>query len=208
MRPQVKKIVLLSIVFSLVGIVILGASFYFLYVNGIEKNKEKLAQLQVVLEDYRLKAAQVPAKQEELRQVRLRAQKAQQQVPVFDENEFDRFLWQLRNMARSTGVQVKPPRASAGRSGTPDPGDIVRATYDLSVSGDFKRLWDFVKIVESSIRFVEIENYQFQKSKEGDRESTNLTMKVSVFAYRSPSAAKAEVKKPNEPEKFTELPPQ
>ena len=207
MRPQVKKIVLLSIVFSLVGIVILGASFYFLYVNGIEKNKEKLAQLQVVLEDYRTKAAQVPAKQEELRQVRLRAQKAQQQIPVFDESEFDRFLWQLRNMERSTGVRVKPPKASSARTGTPDPGDIVRATYDLSVTGDFKRLWDFVKIVESSIRYVEIENYQFQKSKEAG-EATTLTMRVSVFAYRSPTTAQTAPKKGNEPEKFTELPPQ
>lgn len=207
MRPQVKKIVLLSIVFSLVGIVILGAAFYFLYVNGIEKNKEKLAVVQNTLDQYRLMAAQVPAKQEELRQVRLRAQKAQQQIPVFDENEFDRFLWQLRNMARSTGVQVKPPRAVT-RSGTPDPSDIVRATYELNVSGDFKRLWDFVKIVESSIRYVEIENYQFGKSKDGDKEGTTLTMRVSVFAYRSATAAKAEQKKPNELEKFTELPPQ
>jgi Tfp pilus assembly protein PilO len=207
MRPQVKKIVLLSIVFSLVGIVILGASFYFLYMNGIEKNKVKLDETNLVRDDYRIKAAAVPAKKEQLRLVRLRAQKAQQQIPVFDETQFDQFLVQMRNMARSTSVMVKPPRAAPARA-TGDPADIVRATYDLNVSGDFKRLWDFVKVVESSIRYVEIESYQFQKGKEGEKEATTLQVRVSVFAYRSSTPASTEAKKPTEPEKFTAPPPQ
>jgi Tfp pilus assembly protein PilO len=208
MRPQVKKIIILSIVFSLAGIGMLGASFYFLYMEGVEKSKEKLAQLDLVLEDYRQKKAEIPRLKEGLRQIRLRAQKAQQQIPLFDENEFDRFLFHLRNVARSTGVEMKTPRVIPGSRPQPEVApQIVRATYDLNVTSDFKRLWDFLKVMESSIRFVELETFSFGKATGGEVGQTSLQMKVSVFAFKSDIPKQPE-DPPKEKPRETTIPPQ
>ncbi len=210
MRPQVKKIILLSIVMSLVGIVILGAGFYFLYIEGVQVSEKKLADLQVVLEEYREKERKIPMLEEQLRQVRLRALKAQQQIPPFDEAEFDKFLEQLRNMARSTNVLIKPPKTATSQGQKIADPNIVRATYDITATSDFKKLWDFLKVVESSIRFVEIENYTFGKEKEsgGDLPQTKLTMRVSVYAYRSTVPPDVKPPGPKDIEKPTDLPPQ
>lgn len=210
MKPQVKKIILLSIVMSLVGIVILGAGFYFLYIEGVQVSEKKLADLQVVLEEYREKERKIPMLEEQLRQVRLRALKAQQQIPPFDEAEFDKFLEQLRNMARSTNVLIKPPKTATSQGQKIADPNIVRATYDITASSDFKKLWDFLKVIESSIRFVEIENYTFGKEKDsgGDTPQTKLTMRVSVYAYRSTVPPDAVKQGPKDIEKLTDLPPQ
>jgi Tfp pilus assembly protein PilO len=186
MRPQVKKIILLAIIFSLVGMIILSASFYFLYVEGVQVSQKQLDDLKVVLDEYKDKKNKIPQLEEQLRQMKLRAQKAEQQIPPFDENEFDQFLIQLRTMARATGVQVKPPKTTASQAAKIADPNIVRATYELSAAGDFKKLWDFLKVVESSIRFVDIENYGFTKGKgETNEDQTQLTMRVSVFAFRT-----------------------
>ena len=196
MRPQIKRILIISIASTIFGVTALGAGFYFLYMQGVQESETKLADVEKIRNDYRVKAAQVGLKKEELRQEILKGEKAMQQIPRYDEKEFDSFLEQLRDMAGSTGVSIKPPKPSfsgAARPGQPGatalPPEIVEASYEVTANGEFRRLWDFLKVMENSVRFVKIESFTFSKNKdvgEAAKDQTSLTLKVSVYSFKQP----------------------
>ena len=218
MRPQIKRILIISIACFLFGVTSLGAGFYFLYMEGVQESEKKRDEVQKVRDDYRIKAAQVGLKREELRQVILQGDKALQQIPRYDEKEFDSFLEQLRDMAASTGVAIKPPKpSSAGgpRPGQPGatamPTEIVEASYEVTATGEFRRLWDFLKVMENSVRFVKIESFTFSKNKdavEATKDQTSLVLKVTVYSFKQPLApVKAEAPIVAAPADVTTLPP-
>lgn len=209
MRPQVKRILLISIILLAVGALTFGVSFYFLYIEGVQKLRKKLADAQEVLKDLEKKEAELPALQRELTKAQIDANQAKSKIPPLGEQEFDNFVRHLYAIAKQTLVEPQPPKAvpttQVRRPGAaPLPADIIPATYDFTLTGDFRRLWDFVGVLEKAARFVELETFSFTPSKSADakggsREETKLTIRITAYATAGgPSASSPAPAKPKE----------
>jgi hypothetical protein len=207
-RPQVKRILLISIVLLAVGALIFGLSFYFLYIDGVQASQKKLNDVQEVLRDLEQKEKELGGLQKTLTTAQIEANQAKSKIPSLAEREFDNFVRHLYAIAKQTLVEPQPPKAipatQARRPGaTPIPQGIVPATYDLTLTGDFRRLWDFLGVLEKSARFVELEAFSFTPFKSTDpkaatREGTKLTIRITAYATEGRHAA-APTPKPKGP---------
>lgn len=191
MRPQIKRILLISIALLVVGAGILAASFFFLYVKGVKVTEAKVNQMREEILRLRQRIRGIEALKERLEQEKIRRLKVKNMIPPRDEGEFDRLLQRLLEYARQTRVELREPRtgSQAQRRGTPRlPPGVESATYEFTAVGDFDRLWTFLRVLENSPRFLRIENLRF-KRKEGEA-TTELTLSVTGFAAEVKSTAR------------------
>lgn len=219
MRPQVKRILVISLILIGFGALIFGISFYWLYIEGVKKLQKKLADVQEILRDLEQKEAQLPGLKQQLIEAQIHANQAKSKIPALAEREFDNFVRHLYAIAKQTLVEPEPPKAvpttQARRPGAaPVPPGIIAATYDFTLTGDFRRLWDFLGVLEKAARFVELETFSFIPSasvdpKAGSREGTKLTIRITAYATEtSPAAAAAGPASPAKPKETAPVQPE
>jgi len=193
-RSQVKRILLISIVLIGAGALVFGLSFYFLYVNGVKALSQRLEEKQAVLQELLQKEKEIPILEKAVTVARIEAIKAKNQIPERTEREFDNFVRHIYAIAKQTLVEVQAPKAVTGAQARAPgkaaiPPGIHQATYELTLLGDFKRLWDFLGVLEKSARFVEFESFAFVPSKTpgadpktAPKEEAKLTIKLNAYA--------------------------
>lgn len=210
MKSQVKKILLISIALIVLGLMMGGASFYFLYVEGLQAAQAKLDQVNEQVRVAEQKNKDIAKLRAQLTEAEMRAQQVKLMIPDLSKEEFDGFIKHLARLATDTGVkmleprQVTPRAPSRGSAITVIPPEIERVIYEVKFNGDFLKLVEFLGVLETAIRYVRIDSLAFNKGKttglDGKEvETTVLTLTINAFAYKLPGAPPGAPKQPTMP---------
>lgn len=209
MSHQVKKLLLLSIGLILVGSGILGASVYFLYLNGILVLEKNLSDAQEARRNNQAKKNEIPIHEEELKKLKAEETELRSRVPILDPNEaflpFSKFL-----LASADGLQLilRPypepksvfPEAQRKLQSLALPGEKqVGASYQVKLMGEFDKLLEFVRVLEKSEWFIEVHKWAVGTGavvgKPGptgkDAEKTTTTLELWITTYGTLAAEEA-----------------
>lgn len=200
MKSQVKKLLLVSLALIGLGLLMAGASFYFLYVEGLQVAQARLAEVSRKVEEAERKNKAIAGLRAQLIEAEMRAQQVKLMIPDLSKEEFDAFIKHLARLANDTGVRMQEPRQVTPRAPAPGsaarvvPPEIERVMYEVKFNGDFLRLVEFLGVLETAIRYVRIDSLTFNKGKttgpEGKEvETTVLTLNINAFAYKSTAAS-------------------
>jgi hypothetical protein len=205
-RSQVRRTIILSIVLIAVGGVGMALSFYILYLDGVKSAEQRLTDLRKEVDRLKQLKEGLKVLERQIQEAKINEQKARSRIPALGSGEFENLVRHLYKVSNDTQVNLQTPRSvpmtGGGRwRGKQLPAQIHAATYEVTVTGDFYRLWDFVSVMERSTRYVDIESFAITPYKAGaepeggpvagvDRQdSAKLVARLTSFAAEGPAGA-------------------
>jgi hypothetical protein len=180
-------------VVALVLIIIAGSgSIYYLQFEILEQKKQELAVVQGQVLDATKKKNAIPGLRNSIAQLEKKEAELITHIPNLTRAEYDVLAELLDDLRRKAGVSVSragwtvPSRASSTPGRPPQPANIHKVQYDLTVAGNFYQLLRYINLLEQNRRFMGVESFNIGKGGGADLKVTGLPrrdLRITIYSY-------------------------
>jgi len=203
-----RQVTMVTLIVIVVTLLIGGGVMYYFEFKILPEKDKGIKKLENEIDEAQKKIGGIDELQEEIKELIVKEKLEKDKIPTFSKEEYDRFADTLGDIVKKAGISVEGikltlPKKEANIPGVKTsilPANIGKVVCELKITGNFSQLAEFIKLVESSQRFMVIEQYDITRGKElelgKEKGVSKLAAKltISTYTYKAPGELEKKIK--------------